>query len=100
MFGAVKKLIDGLLSIFQTRGGSTPEERRRLIRVRCDYQVSCIVGNRTFAARVLDMGLNGMRLEVPERLRGGSARNGYGLLAGTKYQSSSRGCLRNPTRAL
>ncbi len=72
MFSSVKKLFDGLLAVFQGRGGSTPEERRRLIRVKCDYQVSCIVGNRTFAARVLDMGLNGMRLEVPERLRGGS----------------------------
>lgn len=72
MFEALKNLVDGLLSIFQARGGRTPEERRRLIRVKCNYDVSCIVGNKTFPATVLDMGLNGLRMEVPERLRKGA----------------------------
>ncbi|MBI3924877.1 MAG: PilZ domain-containing protein [Armatimonadetes bacterium] len=72
MLHALRDLIDGLLSIFQARGGRTPEERRRLIRVKCDYEVACIVGNRSFPAKVVDMGLNGLRLEAPERLRQGT----------------------------
>ncbi len=68
----MKNLIDGLLSMFLPRGGRTPEERRRLIRVKCDYDVSCIIGSRNFPAKVVDMGLNGLRLEIPSRLKKGS----------------------------
>ncbi|CAN0254058.1 unnamed protein product, partial [Phaeothamnion confervicola] len=40
----------------------TADERRRLIRVRCDYQVQCQLGEVRLPARVVDIGLNGMRL--------------------------------------
>lgn len=71
MLESVKNLIDGLISFFLPRGGRTPEERRRLIRVKCEYEVSCISGNRSFPAVVVDMGLSGLRLQVPNRLKQG-----------------------------
>ena len=63
------RLLDGVLALFKGRGGCTPEERRRLIRLRCDYQVQCTCRDQHFSARVVDIGLNGMRLFSEERLK-------------------------------
>ncbi|MEW6279906.1 MAG: PilZ domain-containing protein, partial [Candidatus Eremiobacterota bacterium] len=63
----------GLMSLFQGRGGRTPEERRRLIRLKCNYDVTAIVGDRSMPARVIDVGLYGMRLEMRDRLRAGAS---------------------------
>lgn len=68
----IKGLVDGLRSLFLQSGGTSPEERRRLIRVKCSYEVNCIVGSKSFPATVVDMGLNGLRLEVPKRLKQGT----------------------------
>lgn len=65
-------LLDGIRSLFLPRGGKSPEERRQLIRLKCSYDVNCIVGNRSFPAKVIDIGLNGLRLEIPQRLRVGA----------------------------
>lgn len=69
MLDALKRLLDGVVSFFQGRGGATAEERRRLIRVRCDYQVQCQVGETRLPARVVDIGLNGMRLLLEQRVK-------------------------------
>ncbi|CAN0442646.1 unnamed protein product, partial [Phaeothamnion confervicola] len=48
-------------------------EQRGLIRLRCDYQVECESGPVRLKARVVDIGLNGMRLFLDDRL-GASAK--------------------------
>ncbi len=73
MLNALQDLIGGLMALFQGRGGKTPEERRRLIRLKCSYDVTAIVGDRTMPARAIDVGLYGMRLEMRDRLRSGSS---------------------------
>lgn len=68
----LKELLDGVVAFFQVRGTSKADERRRLIRLRCDYQVQCVVDQEQFSARVIDMGLNGMRLRLDHKLKPGS----------------------------
>ncbi len=72
MLEGLKRLLDGLLAIFMGRGGRTPEERRRLIRVKCSFDVTCIVGEKSVPGKVIDMGLNGLRLETTERVKPGT----------------------------
>ncbi|MBI3927497.1 MAG: PilZ domain-containing protein [Armatimonadetes bacterium] len=46
--------------------GATFEERRRLIRLKCSFEVTCRDGDRTFPAHAHDVSLGGMRLESRE----------------------------------
>jgi hypothetical protein len=64
---AIRKLLDGIISFFQGKGGATPDERRRLIRIRCQYQVKVDYNQQSFQAEVVDIGLNGMKLLVKEK---------------------------------
>ena len=72
MLKALKQLLDGVVAFFQVRPPSKSEERRRLIRLRCDYQVQCVVDQTTITARIADMGLNGMRIRINQKLKPGS----------------------------
>lgn len=47
-------------------------QKRRLTRIVCHYAVTCHWENHAVQARVLDMGLGGIRLSVPEPLPAGS----------------------------
>lgn len=69
VLGAIRRLLDGLIAFFQGRGGSTPDERRRLIRVRCAYDVQCESGDHRFPGQVVDIGLNGMKLFLGEQIK-------------------------------
>ncbi len=72
MINKFKQLLEGALAFFQVRSTSKAEERRRLIRLRCDYSVQCVVEQEQFAAHIIDMGLNGMRLRMSHKLKPGS----------------------------
>jgi c-di-GMP-binding flagellar brake protein YcgR len=72
MLEKFKQLLEGALAFFQVRATSKAEERRRLIRLRCDYKVQCVVDQEQFEANILDMGLNGMRLRMNHKLKPGS----------------------------
>lgn len=71
MLQKLKQLLEGALAFFQVRSTSKGEERRRLIRLRCAYKVQCVVEQQQFEGQILDMGLNGMRLKVSQRLKPG-----------------------------
>ena len=72
MIEKFKQLLEGALAFFQVRAPSKTEERRRLIRLRCDYTVQCVVEQQQFEAHIIDMGLNGMRLRMNHKLKPGS----------------------------
>jgi len=72
MIEKFKQLLEGALAFFQVRSTSKTEERRRLIRLRCDYTVQCVVEQQQFEAHIIDMGLNGMRLRMNHKLKPGS----------------------------
>ncbi len=72
MLNLLKTLLKGAVSFFQVRATSKAEERRRLIRLRCNYEVQCVFEETQFTANILDMGLNGMRLRMQERIKPGS----------------------------
>jgi c-di-GMP-binding flagellar brake protein YcgR len=72
MLTALKQLLEGVVAFFQERSKPSADERRRLIRLRCQYTVQCVVEEEQFAAEVADMGLNGMRLKLDQRLKAGS----------------------------
>jgi hypothetical protein len=72
MLDRFRQLLRGALAFFQVRSQSKSDERRRLIRLRCDYKVQCVVDQLQFSAQIRDMGLNGMRLRMAEKLKPGS----------------------------
>lgn len=49
-----------------------PKQQRAMTRVNCNIAVVCKQGDKTFKSRVLDIGLNGMRLAVLERFAPGT----------------------------
>jgi len=72
MIDRFRQLLRGALAFFQVRSQGKAEERRRLIRLRCDYKVKCVVDQEQFSAQIRDMGLNGMRLRMTEKLKAGT----------------------------
>lgn len=92
LFQALKQLLDGVLAFFQERGPRS-EERRRLIRLRCDYAVQCVMEQEQFAGHVADMGLNGMRLQVEQKLKPGSKIFVYHPAQGDKVENEYVLCL-------
>ena len=47
-------------------------ERRRLVRLSCEYDVNCFQGNQIFHATIRDISLGGMKIEVTRQLESGS----------------------------
>ena len=47
-------------------------ERRRLVRLTCEYDVNCYQGNQIFHATIRDISLGGMKIEVSKQLQQGS----------------------------
>lgn len=69
----LNEIVQGLRSLVQGKpetGGTG--EKRQLIRLKCRYKVTLSVEKQAFAGNVTDMGLKGMRAEVPERLKVGT----------------------------
>jgi hypothetical protein len=64
LLGAIQSLVAGLRALILGPGAS-PEEKRRLTRVRCDLPVYCEDGPRRFSASVVDLGQRGLRLRLP-----------------------------------
>lgn len=67
----LRDIISGFVSLF-TPTEVPQEDRRRVIRLRCRYSVYCIEGEKVNKATVIDMGLQGLRLETPEKYKTGS----------------------------
>ncbi len=63
-----KHLVQGLKGLVLGRQRALPglEDRRQLVRMRCDYPVIVKLGEAMFAARVTDISSQGLRLVVPE----------------------------------
>lgn len=72
MIDKLRDLLSGVIDFIQVSGAEAADERRRLIRLRCEYSVQCVVDQQQFSAVVLDMGLNGMRLKLDHKLKPGS----------------------------
>ncbi len=66
-----KNQIQGL----QSAGGTTLEERRRMIRVRCYCHVEVEQGAEKVKGVVTDLGVDGLRLKCPVKLDEGAAIN-------------------------
>ncbi len=47
-------------------------ERRRLVRLSCEYDVNCYQGNQIFHATIRDISLGGMKIELTRQLEQGS----------------------------
>lgn len=66
----LKDIISGFVSLFQP-DKANHEDRRRVIRLRCRYSVYCIDLKEITTATVIDMGLQGLRLETNKQLKPG-----------------------------
>lgn len=70
-------LIAGFKSLFSGRGeneaalGPGLEERRKLVRMRCSYEVKGQVADKKFKATVVDIGLQGLKLRTGHLLKVG-----------------------------
>lgn len=83
LLGAGKDILQGFRALVLARStAEAPDQRRRLTRLRCLYRVACSSEGEDFRATVVDMGLKGMRLEVPRRLPAGA-------LVSVRYLGSS-----------
>ncbi|MBI3925404.1 MAG: PilZ domain-containing protein [Armatimonadetes bacterium] len=65
----LKDIISGFVSLFKQ---DSVEERRKVIRLRCRYTVFCILGSDIWQATVVDMGLQGLRLQMERKLSKGT----------------------------
>lgn len=69
----LNEIVQGLRSLVQGRAESVGTgEKRQLIRLKCRYKVTLSIEKQAFSGHVVDMGLQGMRAEVPERLKVGT----------------------------
>ncbi|MBI3928515.1 MAG: PilZ domain-containing protein [Armatimonadetes bacterium] len=62
------RMLEGLKSLVIGQGSIDTEERRRLLRVRCELPVTCRVDERDVECVVTDLGVEGMRLRLSDRL--------------------------------
>ncbi|MCA9792279.1 MAG: PilZ domain-containing protein [Candidatus Eremiobacteraeota bacterium] len=67
----LKDIISGFVSLFKPSADLT-EDRRRVIRLRCRFAVYCIDLKEINTATVIDMGLQGLRLECSKDLKPGT----------------------------
>lgn len=65
----LKDILSGFVSLFTA--SHSVEDRRKIIRLRCRYSVYAVYKGEVLTATAIDMGLQGIRLEVPERLKKG-----------------------------
>jgi len=69
--GMLREILAGLKTLTLGHGKTATGERRRLVRLKCRYPVTCELEKSAFRAVVVDMGVQGLRLEIPERLKRG-----------------------------
>ena len=67
----LKDILAGLKTLTLGRDRTATGERRRLVRLKCRYRVTCEMDRSAFRAVVVDMSVQGLRLEIPERLKRG-----------------------------
>lgn len=63
-----REILDGLRSLVWSGGPPGVQERRRHVRLGCRYPVQCIFDSRALAGSVVELGPEGMRLELAEPL--------------------------------
>jgi hypothetical protein len=69
---AGQDILDGFRALMLPRGGGeAPRQQRRLTRLHSLYRVAVGVDGKEMKATVVDMGLEGMKLEVPFRIQPG-----------------------------
>lgn len=68
-------LLNGFKSLFPGGGGSPSDngfrERRKLIRMRCSYEVKGLLGDKKFKATVVDIGVQGLKIRTGQQLKVG-----------------------------
>lgn len=65
----LKDIIGGFVALFRVSGNDSTEDRRKVIRLRCRFAVYCIDLKEITPATVVDMGLQGLRLECAKGLK-------------------------------
>ncbi len=68
----LENLLDGVRSFFLGRSSSDPEEKRRLVRVRCHIPVQVKCHDKLVSALVCDMGIQGMRVRIGSAVKTGT----------------------------
>lgn len=73
MFQALLSGFKGLFSSGRQQSDANPsfEERRKLVRLRCSYEVKAILGEKKFKATIVDIGLQGLKLRTGQPLKVG-----------------------------
>lgn len=66
----LRDIIDGFVSLFQPDGPQ--EDRRKVIRLRCRFDIFLLTDKEVTAATVVDMGLQGLRVECREYFKTGT----------------------------
>jgi len=69
-------LLAGFKNFFSNKGGVSPaeagfRERRKLVRLRCAYEVRGTLGDKKFKATIVDIGVEGMKLRTGQHLKVG-----------------------------
>ena len=71
-------LLSGFKNFFASKsgGGISPEsagyrERRKLVRLRCAYEVKGNIGDKKFKATIVDIGVEGLKLRTGQHLKVG-----------------------------
>lgn len=70
-------LLSGFKNFFSSKaGGASPEhagfrERRKLVRLRCAYEVKANIGEKKFKATIVDIGVEGLKLRTGQHLKVG-----------------------------
>ena len=69
-------LIDGFKSLFTSKNTSSAadvgfQERRKLVRMRCSYEVKGEIGQKKFKATIVDIGVQGLKLRTGQKLKSG-----------------------------
>lgn len=66
----LKDIIAGFVSLFQPEGAK--EDRRKIIRLRCRFEIFMVTPEEVHSATVIDMGLKGLRVETRANLKPGT----------------------------
>jgi c-di-GMP-binding flagellar brake protein YcgR len=67
------KIFDGIRSIIGGNQNLNPDlkEQRKLVRLRCHYDVKFEMGEKKYGAVILDMGMKGLKIRCSEKLKVG-----------------------------
>ncbi len=68
--GMLQDIISGFVSLFQEN--APDEDRRKVIRLRCRYSVYMIYKKQVLTCTAVDMGLQGIRLDMREKVKPGT----------------------------